>query len=127
MYCTNIQGSALYDVTLGDEDLINDLYEKAKKEQSAKLKPVDEPNVKRHKPRRGYSREVEVLQDLVDNVIAFRAEAGKWKASSVKYSARPQFPADAVRELMTARARARRDAAIVKAKSHWRSANDVAS
>lgn len=123
MYCTNIQGSALYDATLGDKDLIDQMYEQAIAEQSAKRKK--EPDeAEYHPPRRGYTREVEALHEVVDNLIAMRAENGKWPATSVRFSPRPLFPAEAVHDRMRARARQRRDAAIAKAQNRFRSRRD---
>lgn len=124
VYCTNIQGSALYDATLGDQQLVDDMYEQLVEEQSSKRKPVDENGVEieHHPPRRGYSREVEAIYDLTDNIVALRAEMGSWpRTQSAKMmSKRPLFPVEAAQERMRARARKRRDDAISKAQARWR-------
>lgn len=122
VYCTNEHGSALFDVTLGDPDVLEDLYKQALEEQSKKLKKVDEPTF--HPSRRGYTREVEAILDVADNVIALRAETGKWKGSSTRFSVRPVFPAEAVQDRMRKRNRAIRDDRIAAAQARWRKQND---
>jgi hypothetical protein len=118
VYCTNIQGSALYDATLGEPQLIEDMYAEAIEEQSSKRKKAKSDNTV-HPPRRGYTREVEALTDLSDNIIALRAETGRWKPSSTKFSPRPLFPSEAVQERMRLRSQQRRDQAIEAAKARW--------
>lgn len=124
VYVTNIQGSALYDSTLGDEELVNEMYDQMVEEQSSKRKKEDEHGVEieYHPPRRGYSREVEAIYDLTDNIVALRAEMGKWPRTQTAkmMSKRPLFPAEAAQERMRARARKRRDEAVAKAQARWR-------
>lgn len=121
VYCTNIQGSALYDATLGDQDLIDQMYEEMVAEQSSKRKKQIEPGEEPRPPRRGYSREVEAIYDLTDNIVALRGEMGKWSRTTTErqMSKRPWFPAEVAQERMRARARHRRDTAIRRAQAHW--------
>ncbi|QFP94186.1 tail assembly chaperone [Mycobacterium phage JoieB] len=123
VYCTNEHGSALFDATLGDQDVIDELYEKAVAEQSSKRKKPDSED--EYQPsRRGYTRQVEATLDVVDNLIALRAEMGKWKASSTRFSPRPVFPAQAVQDRLRKRNRAIRDDRIAKAQERWRKKRD---
>jgi hypothetical protein len=121
VYVTNIQGSAMYDASLGDTALIDDLYEQARAEQSAKIKKTEKPEDEWRPPRRGYSREVEAIYDLVDNLVALRGEMGRWPATTTErvMSKRPWFPAEVVQERMRAYARHRRDTALKAAQSRW--------
>lgn len=111
MYCTNQQGSELYNATHGDPDLIKDMFEAAKERQSKKIKDPETTD-DWHPPRRGYTREVEKLDDVVDNLIALRAEMGKWRRTSTRFTVRPLFPAQAVDELMRNRSVSNRDEKI---------------
>lgn len=120
VYCVNEQGSALYDATLGDPELIEELFEKAKAEQSSKRRKTEADKDEYRPSRRGYTRTVEKLHDIEDNLIASRAEAGKWKPSSVKFSRRPLFPSEAVQERMRKRARAHTASAIAAAQERYR-------
>lgn len=127
VYVTNIQGSALYDVTLGDKELINQIFDQLVKEQSSKVKVVEkEKEISGRPPRRGYSREVEAIYDLSDHIVALRAEMGKWSgtATSRAMSKRPLFPAEAAQERMRLRAKKRRDDAVAKAQARWQREND---
>lgn len=125
VYCVNIQGSALYDATLGDQEMIDQMYEQAVAEQSAKVKREKSPETEYRPPRRGYSREVEALYDMQDNIVALRAEMGRWpRTTSEKLmSKRPWFPSEVVQERMRARARSRRDAAVKAAQARWSETN----
>lgn len=118
VYCTNEAGSALYDATLGDQDVIDELYNAALEEQSKKLKPKDEGEY--HPSRRGYTREVEATLEVADNVIALRAEMGKWKGSSTRFTPKPLFPAEAVQDRLRSRNRAIRDDRVAAAQARWR-------
>lgn len=123
---TNIQGSALYDASLGDPELVNQMYEQMVQEQSSKRKKLrEDAEEEENPPRRGYSREVEAIYDLADNIVALRAEMGRWPRTQTTrvMSRRPLFPAEAARQRMAARARKRRDAAIAKAQQQWQSDN----
>lgn len=118
MYCTNEHGSALFDATLGDEDVLEDLYRAELVKQSKKLKDPDDDKPY-HPSRRGYTREVEAILDVADNLIAMRAEAGKWRGSSTRFSARPLFPAQAVQERLRKRNMSIRDEKIKAAQQRW--------
>lgn len=122
VYVTNIQGSAMYDATLGDNNLIDQIFDRLVEEQSKKIKsnPEDDDILNRP-PRRGYSREVEALYDLTDNIVALRAEMGKWSRmqTSRVMVKRPLFPAEAAQERMRKRAARRRENAIVTAQARW--------
>lgn len=122
VYCTNIQGSALYDATLGDQDLIEQMYQDALAEQSSKIIRPKGPVTEFRPPRRGYSREVEALYDLQDNIIAMRAEAGHWPRTSTEkvMTKRPWFPAEVVQERMAQRSRTIRDNRIAAAQARHR-------
>lgn len=118
----------MYDATLGDEALIDEMYEAAREEQSSKRKRVEDDLAgleANRPPRRGYSREVEAIYDLVDNVVALRGEMGKWPRTATErsMSKRPWFPSEVVQERMRQYARKRRDAAIKEAQDRWRKAN----
>lgn len=129
VHCTNIQGSALYDATLGDKQLIEELYAEAKKEQSAKkrAKPSGD-ELEPRPPRRGYSREVEAIYDLTDNIVALRAEMGRWSRGDTArgMSKRPWFPAEIVEDRMRRRSRKNRDRAIAESQAAWQEAYDNA-
>lgn len=117
VYCTNEHGSALFDSSLGDKDVIDELYRTALEEQSKKLKPKDEGEY--HPSRRGYTREVEATLEVADNVIALRAEMGKWKGSSTRFTPKPLFPAEAVQNRLKNRNRAIRDDRVAAAQARW--------
>lgn len=121
MYLTNIQGSALYDTTLGDEQLINQIYDQLLEEQSTKIKKESKEEISGRPPRRGYSREVEAIYDLTDHIVALRAEMGKWSRTTTSSAMikRPLFPAEAAQERMRIRAKRRRDEAVAKAQARW--------
>lgn len=126
MYVTNIQGSALYDATLGDEQLVEQIYEQLVGEQSSKIKkPEEDIENSARPPRRGYSREVEAIYDLSDHIVALRAEMGKWTrtATSRAMSKRPLFPAEAAQDRMRLRAKRRREDAVAKAQARWQQQN----
>jgi len=129
LHCTNIQGSALYDATLGDEDLIEQMFEDAKAEQSAKVRVKKPENaIEDRPPRRGYTREVEATYDLIDNIVALRAEMGRWPTTQTAraFSRRPWFPAERVQDLMSKRARQHVNRAIAAAQARWSERNDNA-
>lgn len=120
VYVTNIQGSALYDASLGDPELVDQMFAQMVEEQSSKRKKNREEDEEiGNPPRRGYSREVEAIYDLTDNIVALRAEMGRWPRTQTTrlMSRRPLFPAEAARSRMDARARKRRDAAIAAAQA----------
>lgn len=127
VYVTNIQGSALYDASLGDPALVDQMFDEMVQEQSSKRKKLREDSEEEigTPPRRGYSREVEAIYDLTDNIVALRAEMGRWPRTQTSrmMSRRPLFPAEAARQRMDARAKKRRDAAIAAAQARY-SAND---
>lgn len=123
LYCTNIQGSALYDVTLGDKDLIDQIFEQLKREQSEKRKkPETNLEHEARPPRRGFTREVEAIYDLADNITALRAEFGKWPRTTTERAMvkRPWFPAELAQARMRHRAIQYRDGAIAAAQARWR-------
>lgn len=130
IHCTNIQGSALYDSSLGDEQLVEKMYEEAKAEQSAKIKKSSEKSdgLEYRPPRRGYSRVVEAIYDLTDNVVALRAEMGRWPPSQTTkaFVKRPWFPAEMVQDRMRKRARKNVNRAIAAAQARWQERNDDA-
>lgn len=122
VYCTNEHGSELFNATLGDEDTLEDMYKKALEEQSRKLKKSDQDE---YRPsRRGYTRVVEATLDVADNIIALRAEMGRWKGSSTRMSPRPVFPSTAVQDRLTRRNRAIRDDRIAASQARWRQRHD---
>lgn len=130
IHCTNIQGSALYDASLGDEQLVEKMFAEAKAEQSAKVKkPTEKSDGLEHRPpRRGYSRVVEAIYDLTDNVVALRAEMGRWPPSQTTkaFVKRPWFPAEMVQEKMRKRARQNVNRAIATAQARWQEQHDDA-
>jgi hypothetical protein len=111
----------LFDATLGDPDVLEDMYKQAVIDQSKKLKKGEEGEF--HPARRGYTREVEAILDVADNLIALRAEMGKWKGSSTRFSVRPLFPAEAVQDRLRKRNRAIREDRIAAAQARWRARN----
>lgn len=121
VYVTNIQGSALYDATLGDDELITEIYHRLVEEQSSKTKKDQSEENSARPPRRGYSREVEAIYDLSDHIVALRAEMGKWSRTQTSNAMvkRPLFPAEAAQERMRLRARKRREEAVAKAQARW--------
>lgn len=130
MYCTNIQGSGLYDATLGDEELIAQMFEEAKAKQSSKMKaPEHKPEMEYRPPRRGYSREVEAIYDLTDNIVALRGEMGRWPRTTTTsaMSKRPWFPGELVQEKMRRRAKAHVSSAIERAQARWAENNGPTS
>ena len=129
MYCTNVQGSALYDSTLGDQELVDQMYEDAKAEQSAKQKKrLPEGELEPRASRRGYSREVEAIYDLTDNIVALRAERGKWPPAQTakSFPKRPWFPSEIVALRMSKRAKQRVNSAVAQAQAHWQEHHDLA-
>ena len=118
-YCTQEYGSALFDATLGDKELIEDMYQEELRKQSQKVKSPDADD-DWHPPRRGYTREVAAILDVADNLIALRAEMGKWKGSSTRFNPRPLFPQEAVQDRLRKRNRAIRDDRIAAAQAKWR-------
>ena len=118
-YCTQEYGTALFDVTLGDPELIEKMYKEELEKQSKKVK-TPEADDDWHPPRRGYTREVAAMLDVADNLIALRAEMGKWKGSSTRMNPRPLFPAEAVQERLRQRNRSIRDDRIAAAQKRWR-------
>lgn len=128
MKCTDTQGSRLYDATLGDEDLIESMYQDAIAEQSAKRKTREEEQKQARPSRHGYSREVEAIYDLIDNIVALRAEMGKWppRMTETSFARRPWFPHEVVAERMRKRASARVNKAIEMAQQNWQEQHDSA-
>lgn len=107
--------------------MIESMFEDAKAEQSAKRrveKPVEE--LEDRPPRRGYSRTVEALYDVADNLVALRAEMGHWPQTQTAraFSKRPWFPAEVVQEKMRKRARVKVNSAIEMAQARWRQRHD---
>jgi hypothetical protein len=105
------------------------MYEEAKAEQSSKIrKPEAKEELDPRPPRRGYSREVEAIYDLTDNIVALRAEMGRWQPSQTarSFARRPWFPAEVVQERMRKRAKAKVNSAVQRAKAQWREQNDDA-
>lgn len=124
VYCVNEQGSALFDETQGDEGLIQQMFDQLKEKQSNKIRESDRDEVPYYPPRRGYTRAVEKLDDLADNIIALRAEQGQWRPSATKFTIRPLFPAEAAKEMMRNRNRKIRDSRIKEAQERWRGHHD---
>jgi hypothetical protein len=106
--------------------LLDQMYEDAKAEQSSKAKKTDSAKLEPRPPRRGYSREVEAIYDLTDNLVALRAEMGRWPPAQTTraFTKRPWFPAEVVAERMRKRARARVNSAIAAAQSRWSAEHD---
>jgi hypothetical protein len=125
VYITNHQGSAMYDATLGDAELIEEMYQEEIARQSSKAKEPPRVEIEYRPPRRGYSREVEAIYDLIDNIVALRGELGRWPRTTTErhMTKRPWFPAEVVRSKMGKRARERRDKAINAAQARWRNKN----
>lgn len=112
----------MYDATLGEEELIVQIFNQLVEEQSSKIKKTEEELEKTSRPpRRGYSREVEAIYDLSDHIVALRAEMGKWSRTQTSraMSKRPMFPAEAAQERMRLRAKRRREDAVAKAQARW--------
>lgn len=127
MHCTNHQGSALYDATLGDDELIEQMFADAKAQQSSKRRvPTSEAEEDPRPARRGYSREVEAIYDLTDNIVAMRAEAGRWAPSQTAraFTRRPWFPAEVVEQRMRRRATKHVNKAVEAAQARWRAEHD---
>ncbi len=124
---TNIQGSALYDATLGDSDMIEEMYQEARRKQSAKVKEVEKEEEEYRPPRRGYTRTVEAIYDLTSNIVALRGELGRWNRTTTanQMPKRPWFPAEVVQARMAAYARSRRDAAIARSQQRHRERKEV--
>lgn len=100
-----------------------------KAEQSSKLRktrPEDELDPR--PPRRGYSRTVEAIYDLTDNIVALRAETGRWPPSQTAkaFTRRPWFPAEVAQERMRKRAKREVSRAIAEANARWREQHDDA-
>jgi hypothetical protein len=121
----------MYDATLGDKELIDQMYEQMKQEQSAKARKMtreqeEDAEKERRPPRRGYSREVEAIYDLTDNIVALRAETGRWSPSHAAkaMTRRPWFPGEAAEHKMRKRARDKVNSAIAAAQQRWRQAHD---
>jgi len=125
VYVTNIQGSALYDATLGDKELIETMYADELERISSKLVSKKDSDKEARPPRRGYTRTVEAIYDLVDNVVALRGEMGQWSPTSTQrqMSKRPWFPAEVVAERVRNRNRSIRDAKIAQAQARSRARN----
>jgi hypothetical protein len=122
VYCTNIQGSALYDATLGDKEMIDQMFEDAKARQSMKIKEVEKPEEEWRPSRRGYTREVEALYDVASNIVALRGELGKWNrtTSMNQMPRRPWMPQEVVEARMAHRSRTIRDEKIKAAQQRHR-------
>lgn len=122
VYVTNIQGSALYDATLGDAEMIEAMYQEAKAKQSAKIKEAPRPEEEWRPPRRGYTRTVEAVYDLTSNIVALRGELGRWNRTTTanQMPRRPWFPAEVVEARMAARSRSIRDSKIAAAQQRHR-------
>jgi hypothetical protein len=133
VYVSNIQGSALYDASLGDPELIDEMFEDAKKKQSTKRvdrTPESRPDEIEWRPsRRGYSREVEAIYDLTSNIVALRGELGRWPSHTTERQMpkRPWMPAELVEEMMRARSRRERDDRIARAQQRDRERQEAAS
>jgi hypothetical protein len=130
---SNIQGSALYDASLGDRELIDEMFEDAKRRQSQKRveRPAEaRPDEIEWRPsRRGYSREVEAIYDLTSNIVALRGELGRWNATTTERQMpkRPWMPAEMVEEMMRGRAKVIRDEKIAAAQARHRARREAAS
>lgn len=114
MYCTNIQGSLLYDATLGDKELIEAMYADELERISSKRVTRKDEESEYRPPRRGYTRTVEAIYDLTDNIVALRGEMGRWSPSHTEraMTKRPWFPAEVVATRVRNRNRTMRDAKI---------------
>lgn len=125
MYCSNIQGSALYDATLGDQELIESMYAEEIERISSKTVTKAEGEKEARPPRRGYTREVEALYDLTDNIVALRGEMGRWSPSHTEraMTKRPWFPAEVVATRVRNRNRTMRDAKIHASQARNRARN----
>lgn len=125
VYCTNIQGSALYDSTLGDKELIESMYEEELERISSKVVVKEEGDKELRPPRRGYSREVEAIYDMADNIVALRGEMGGWSPSHTERAMmkRPWFPSEVVAARVRNRNRSIRDAKIAQAQARSRNQN----
>jgi hypothetical protein len=126
VHCTNVQGSALY-----DETLVETMYQEMVIEQSSKIKKPKPDEVEEERPpRRGYTRLVEAIYDLTDNVVALRAEMGRWPPAQTAraFTKRPWFPAEKAQAMMRRRAKERVNAAVAAAqqRSRQRRQNDIA-
>jgi hypothetical protein len=125
VYCTNIQGSALYDATLGDKELIEQMYAEEIARISAKIVVKEEGEKEARPPRRGYTREVEALYDLTDNIVALRGEMGRWSPTTTErqMSKRPWFPGEVVAYRVRNRNRSKRDERIKASQQAWAARN----
>jgi hypothetical protein len=125
VYLTNQQGSALYDATLGDAELIEQMYEEELERISSKLISKAEREKEVRPPRRGYTRTVEAIYDLVDNMVALRGELGRWSPSTTErqMSKRPWFPGEVVADRVRNRNRSIRDMKIRQSQNSWAQRN----
>lgn len=122
---TNVQGSALYDATLGDKELIEQMYAEELERISSKRVERNEGEKEHRPPRRGYTRTVEAIYDLTDNIVALRGELGRWSPSTTArhMSKRPWFPAEVVAERVRNRNRSMRDDRIKASQQAWAQRN----
>lgn len=76
-------------------------------------------------PRRGYTRTVEAIYDLIDNIVALRGEMGRWSPSHTEraMTKRPWFPSEVVAARVRNRNRTIRDAKIAQAQARSRGRN----
>lgn len=119
VYCTKIQGSGMYHATLSDSDLVDRIYRDLIDKQSKKIVEKEEEPGVGHPPFRGYTREIEKLDDLIDVIMGLRAEMGQWKKNPPP-TVRPLFPGEAAREKLAMRARRIRDEKIAASQERWR-------
>lgn len=108
----------MYDATLSDPDLVDRIYQELNEKRSKKIVEEESQNVG-HPPIRGYTREIEKLDDLIDVIMGLRAEMGQWKRPAPP-TLRPLYPGEAARERLAAYSRKKRDEKIAASQERWR-------
>lgn len=101
------------------------MYEEELARISSKLVSKEDREKDVRPPRRGYTRTVEAIYDLVDNMVALRGEIGRWSPSTTErqMSKRPWFPGEVVADRIRNRNRTIRDQKIKQSQTAWTQRN----
>lgn len=97
------------------------MYEEELARISSKLVSKEEREKEARPPRRGYTRTVEAIYDLMDNIVALRGELGRWSPATTErqMSKRPWFPGEVVAQRVRNRNRSIRDMKIRQSQNAW--------